>query len=101
MSVHGEYSRVLEAMLDRLRSLDHAESADWRQRLEDARISQQPDLSSAARVCLDVLAAIGRDPVALRTEGLFDPWDRLEDHCRVILGAPSAADQASSTRSTR
>ena len=86
MSVHGEYSRALEALLDRIRSLDHPRSEAWREQLEAARLGAHPDLSTAARACLQTLASIDRDPIASHLEGLRDPWERLEAHCRIILG---------------
>ncbi len=91
MSVHGEYCRALETMLDRLRSLSHPEVESWLERLEAARIGPHPDLSAAAGACLSVLKSIERDPNARATEGLRDPHERLEAHCRAILGQPIKA----------
>ena len=42
MSVHGEFSRALEALIDRLRGFDHLAAADWIALLEETRIGQQP-----------------------------------------------------------
>jgi len=50
MSVHGEFSRTLEGVIDVLRSSHEPPEADaWRKALEEARLDTQPDLSSAAR----------------------------------------------------
>ena len=73
-------------MLDRLRSLPHPEVESWLEELEAARVGGQPDLSAAARACLGVLKSIERDPDARVTEGLRAPYERLEAHCRAILG---------------
>ena len=86
MSVHGEYSRSVEAMLDRIRALDHPGRDSWIADLEAARMGSQPDLSSAARAARVVLASIANDPEARCVEGLIDPRDRLDAHCRAILG---------------
>jgi hypothetical protein len=86
VSVHGEYSRTLEALLALLRELNHPEAQAWARQLEAARVSAHPDLSSATRACLGVLTAIGNDEGALALEGLRNPRDRLEAHCRAILG---------------
>jgi hypothetical protein len=86
VSVHSEYSRALESFLDRLRGLTPAESAPWIAALEASRIGAHPNLSSAARACLDVLESIQRDARAMQASGLRDPQDILEAHCRIILG---------------
>lgn len=86
MSVQGEYSRALEAMLDRVRSLRHPRAEEWIQRLEAARIGSQPDLSEAARESLRILDAIRDDADAATIEGLSEPLSHLDAHCRAILG---------------
>jgi hypothetical protein len=86
MSVHGEYSRALEAMIHRLRSLPNPNVESWITGLEAARVGAQPDLSAAARESLRVLASIAKDSSAQAAEGLHDPETRLEMHCRAILG---------------
>lgn len=93
MSIHSEYSRVLETLIDRLRHHSHTAAADWRQELEAARVGAHPDLSAAARASLDVLARIASDPVARETPGLADPHDRLAAHCEVILGLQAAVER--------
>ncbi len=96
MSVHAEYSRALETILDRLRSLPHPEVESWLEQFEAARVGAQPDLSAAARACLRVLKSIELDPNARATEGLRDPHERLEAHCRAILGEPITASETDS-----
>lgn len=86
MSVHSEYSRALEAMIDRLRSLSHPHAESWIAEFESARVASHPDLSAAARASLRVLASIQADPKARDVEGLHDPESRLDAHCRAILG---------------
>jgi hypothetical protein len=86
VSVHGEYSRSVEAMLDRIRALDHPVRDSWVAALESARVGSQPDLSAAALAARVVLASIADDPEARCVEGLIDPRARLEAHCRAILG---------------
>jgi hypothetical protein len=83
-------------MLDRLRSLPHPEAESWHERLEATRIGAQPGLSAAAAACLGVLKSIERNPNARATEGLRDPHDRLEAHCRAILGEPIQASGSDS-----
>jgi len=87
VSVHSEYSRALEAILDRLRSLDHAQTENWLAMFEAARVGNQADLSSAAREARRLLAIIANDPKAQSVDGLHEPRARLEAHCRAILGA--------------
>ena len=91
MSVHSEYARALETMLDRLRSLSHPEVESWLEALTAARVGARPDLSSAARECLRILESIAHDPKARAAEGLREPRERLEAHCRSILGEPIGA----------
>ncbi len=78
-------------MLDRLRSLPHPDVESWLDGLQAARVGAHPDLSAAAEACLRVLKSIERDPNARATEGLRDPHERLEAHCRAILGQPIKA----------
>ena len=78
-------------MLGRLRSLPHPKVERWLEQLEATRVGVHPDLSAAAGACLEVLESIERNPSARATEGLRDPHERLEAHCRVILGKPIKA----------
>ena len=86
MSIHGEYLRVLEALIDRLRPMPEAQAQVWREELEGARLGGHPDLSHAATASLETLLRMASDPLAQRTEGLVDPHDRLAAHCEIILG---------------
>jgi hypothetical protein len=93
MSVHSEYARALNALLLGLSRLDTAEARDWAEALGKARSSQNPDLSTAATLCVDVLdtidearsysaeARIGPDLDPLR-----EPYLQLRAHCRAVLG---------------
>jgi hypothetical protein len=84
MSVHGEFSRTLEGVIDVLRSSHEPPEADaWRKALEEARLDTQPDLSSAARAALAIVDGLNAPPerVAILAE-------HLARHCRVILGLP-------------
>lgn len=93
MSVHSEYGRALEALLMSVQRLETAAAIDWAAGLIQARVSQQKDLSTAAKICLRVLdsidterslsrkAAIGPDVDPLR-----EPFARLQAHCRAVLG---------------
>jgi hypothetical protein len=86
VSVHSEYSRAVEAMLDRIQALDHPQRDSWIAELESSRVGSHPELSAAARTARAVLTSIAKDPEARTVEGLIDPRDRLEAHCRAILG---------------
>jgi len=93
MSVHGEYDRALEALLTALERLETGDARDWAAGLTQARSSQNPDLSTAAKVCMRVLdsldaqralssnAQIGPDLDPLR-----EPFVHLRAHCRAVLG---------------
>jgi hypothetical protein len=87
VSVHGEYSRALTALIERLKALDHRQRDVWIGRFESAQVSAHPDLSAAARVARRTLASIEADAEAREVEGLADPRERLEAHCRAILGS--------------
>ena len=88
MSVHGEYGRTLEGVIDALRASHHPRVVEWRERLESARLSASSDLSSAARTALGALEAIAAaGDVPERVTLLAEHLDR---HCRVILGLPAA-----------
>ena len=86
MSVHGEFSRALEALIDRLRGFDHSATMGWIALLEETRIGQQPDLSAAAHEAVRILGLIRNHPDAKNVSGLVDPMSRLEAHCRAVLG---------------
>ncbi len=86
MSVHSEYSRAVEAMLDRLQALDHPKTETWIENLKAARVGSHPDLSSAARSALTVLMEIEADSTARSVAGLIELRERLHLHCQFILG---------------
>ena len=85
MSVHGEFGRSLENLLAAVEMLPPAQAAPHRAALERARMSDQPDLSSAARAALEALPALR----GVETPGhrLDELCEHLEAHCRAILGA--------------
>jgi len=96
MSVHGEYSRALESLLSRVRELTDPAAAEWVEALTSARVDRNPDLSTAAGRCMDVLdaldAAVGvtrSTDCAGNAHYLRDPFDHLRAHCRSLLGIPS------------
>lgn len=86
MSVHGEYSRSLEALLDRLRAWSDPRAIGFCESLEAARVGAHPDLSAAARAGRAVALAIREDPDTAALEGLQDPIERFEAHLGAILG---------------
>lgn len=86
MSVHGEFGRTLEQVIDALGATSHARGRDWRAALEAARLDRQPDLSSAARAALAVSEALADDAEA--EPRIAQVADHLDRHCRVILGLP-------------
>ncbi len=86
MSVHGEFGRALESVIDVLRASPATPEANaWRAALEGARLDAQPDLSSAARAALAIVD--GMDGAPERVAALAE---HLARHCRVILGLPAA-----------
>lgn len=86
MSVHAEYGRALEALLERVRALSHPRAESWMREIEAARIGGHPDLSSAASAALRLASEIATDSAAGRVEGLVAPLAHLKAHCRAILG---------------
>lgn len=86
MSVHGEYSRALETLIDHVRTLSHQDAVSWLQTLESARIDDQRDLSTAARTGLGLITRMQKDPVITQSKALREPIDHLEAHIRAILG---------------
>jgi hypothetical protein len=96
MSVHGEYSRALESLLSRVRELADPAAAEWIDALEGARVDRNPDLSTAATRCMDVLDALDAAWSVTRSTDceedahyLRDPFDHLRAHCRSLLGIAS------------
>lgn len=89
MSVHGEFSRTLERLIDCVGMLDGGEPAAILETLKNARISAQPDLSSAARAALSAVAALEafrRSTSAPESALLAEVQDHLQAHCGAILG---------------
>ena len=93
MSVHSEYGRALEALLTAVRRLDTAAAKDWAAGLTQARSSQYPDLSTAAKVCMRVLDSIDAQrslssnaPIGPDLDPLREPFVHLRAHCRAVLG---------------
>ncbi len=93
MSVHGEYGRALEALLSCVQRIDDATARDWADGLANARATQNPDLSTAAKTCLRVLDAIKTEGVLSTpagigpdTDALREPYLHLLAHCRMVLG---------------
>ncbi len=86
MSVHAEFGRALETLLAAVDMLPAAQAAPHRAALERARLSSQPDLSSAARAALEALDGLaGVDVAGDRLEALSE---HLAAHCRAVLGLP-------------
>lgn len=94
MSVHGEYSRALENVVSQLEALADERAPAWATQLSDARVARHPDLTSAARACLDALSSMQRDgrdpdevsPAGARADALEGAIEHLLAHCRIVLG---------------
>jgi hypothetical protein len=101
MSVHGEYGRALEALLICVQRLDTAAAKQWAAGLTQARSSQNPDLSTAARACMRVLDSIdaerslsSRAQIGPDLDPLREPFAHLYAHCRAVLGISDSATNA-------
>lgn len=91
MSVHGEYSRALRHVLERLDEQDPERARRHREALEAAHPTPARDLSTAARAALAALAQLESDPAfATPVDGLRDSCHHLRAHCRAILGAAAS-----------
>lgn len=96
MSVHGEYSRALEALLTPLRQIEGTREMAWVVALENVRISAHRDLSAAASACLTTLTAIdaardlssGSAEIGPENDTLRAPFQHLKAHCEALLGRP-------------
>lgn len=93
MSVHSEYGRALEALMLCVQRLETDTGRDWVAGLTQARSSQNPDLSTAATVCLQVLDSIDAErslsssaPIGPDLDPLREPFAHLHAHCRAVLG---------------
>jgi len=96
MSVHGEFGRAVERVIACLEMIDRPEARAWRETVEAARISNQPDLSTAARTALDAVDTVLRDPACpIDSDLLQEATEHLRAHCRAILGLrdPESAPQ--------
>lgn len=101
MSVHGEYARALEALLICVQRLETATAEQWATGLTQARSSQNPDLSSAAKACMRVLDSIEAErslsspaPAGPDLDPLREPFVHLRGHCRAVLGISQSATDA-------
>lgn len=93
MSVHSEYGRALEALLSCVQRLETADATAWASELTKARVSQHPDLSTAAAACRRVLDSIDADRslssragIGPEVDPLREPFARMHAHCRAVLG---------------
>ena len=86
MSVHGEFNRALERLIDCIGMLDGDEAAEIQKALEAARISAQPNLSSAAQAAQAVLEMLGKAHSVPDSEILSETRGHLQAHCSAILG---------------
>lgn len=84
MSVHGEFGRALENLLAAVEMLPPAQASPHRAALERARLSDQPDLSSAARTALEALHGLAE--LDVERDRLTALAGHLDAHCRAILG---------------
>ena len=101
MSVHGEYGRALEALLISVQRLETATAKQWATGLIQARASQNPDLSSAAKACMRVLDSIDAErsisspaPAGPDLDPLREPFATLRAHCRAVLGISQSPTEA-------
>ena len=101
MSVHGEYSRALRSVLERLEECEGLVGREWRDTLDGAQLRPELDLSSAARVAIAGVAGLEAElshagaavEVAAisaadraRLQPLRDACHHLHAHCHAILG---------------
>ncbi len=94
MSVHGEYSRSLEALLTPLRQRELDQEREWVIALEQVRLGAHPDLSAAANACLIALEAIdsarhlssNSTEIGPENNPLRAPFQHLKAHCKALLG---------------
>ena len=105
MSVHGEYSRTLEALLNSVRLIEDEQGTQWADALEEARVSRHSDLSAAATACLAVLETIEarRDlsspsGIGPDMDPLRDPFQHLKAHCETVLGVSNPGAKAGQFR---
>ena len=88
MSVHGEYARTLEILIDTVGQTEEGLREAALKSLLEARISANADLSSAAQRGLDAISGLGE--IESRSARTAEVRAHFEGHCRAILGLPSA-----------
>ncbi len=101
MSVHGEYSRALRSVLERLEESEALVGREWQDILNAAQLRPDADLSTAARAALAGVARLEADLARAgaaveaaansslgraRLEPLRDACHNLRAHCHAILG---------------
>lgn len=93
MSVHGEYSRAIQSLLTIVEKLEVGDSKKWVGAINQVRSSQHPDLSSAARACVQLLEALDAErglssiqEIGPDSDPLREPFFHLLGHCKAILG---------------
>lgn len=101
MSVHGEYSRALRNVLERLEESETLVGREWQDILDAAQLRSDGDLSTAARAALAVMARLEAELAragsaggvaansklgGARLEPLRDACHHLRAHCHAILG---------------
>ena len=101
MSVHGEYSRALRSVLERLEECEGLVGRGWRDTLDGAQLRPDLDLSTAARTAIaavtgleaelsDAAAAVEVSAIysadRARIQPLRDACHHLLAHCHAILG---------------
>ena len=108
MSVHGEYSRALRSVLERLEECEGLVGREWRDTLDGAQLRADLDLSTAARAAIagvtrleaelsdagavvEVAAISAADRA--RLQPLRDACHHLHAHCHAILGGGRPLDR--------
>jgi len=101
MSVHSEYGRTLESLLICVQRLETRAANAWAAGLINARSSQNPDLSTAAKACLCVLESIDAErslsscaQIGPDLDPLREPFALLHAHCLAVLGRSKSATEA-------
>ncbi|MFO0688872.1 MAG: hypothetical protein U0900_09200 [Myxococcota bacterium] len=91
MSVHGEYARALDGLIEALAASTRPDRAGWIEALEAARATQTRDLSTAARAAGTILDRLEADldggaPKRADDPNVRDACHHLRAHCHAILG---------------
>lgn len=103
MSVHGEYNRALDTVVERLRERSRRDADAWADRLAGTRCGPdaEADLSTAARTCLGLVEKLESDPAlagssddAVGSARWRAALEHLRAHCHVILGVSDANPSA-------